>query len=37
VATYLHEEPVHVGTTFTSPALDVEGRVVHLELRDFHS
>jgi len=36
VATYLHEEPVHAATAFGSPALDVEGRIVHLELRDFH-
>ena len=36
VVTYLQTEPVHVATSFGSPALDVEGRVVHTELPDFH-
>jgi exodeoxyribonuclease-3 len=36
VVTYLHAEPVHVATTFGSPALDVEGRIVHTELPEFH-
>ncbi len=36
VVTYLQTEPVHVSTTFASPALDIEGRIVHTELPDFH-
>ncbi len=37
VVTYLRDEPVHVGTaSFGTPALDVEGRIVHTELPEFH-
>lgn len=36
VVTYLQTEPVHVSTSFASSALDVEGRIVHTELPDFH-
>jgi exodeoxyribonuclease III len=36
VATYTRPEPVSVATNFGSPALDTEGRVLHLEYPDFH-
>jgi len=36
VATYTRPEPVAVVTTFGSPALDTEGRVLHVEYPDFH-
>ena len=37
VVTYLKDEPVHVATaSFGTPALDVEGRIVHTELPEFH-
>jgi exodeoxyribonuclease III len=36
VATYTRPEPLAVATTFGSPALDTEGRVVHTEYADFH-
>src|SRR4029453_3529537 len=36
VATYLQAEPVHVATAFGPPALDLEGRIVHTELPEFH-
>ena len=36
VATYTRPEPLAVATTFGSPALDTEGRVVHTEHADFH-
>src|SRR5512145_1619719 len=32
VVTYLQSEPVHVSTSFATPSLDVEGRIVHTEL-----
>lgn len=36
VATYTRPEPLAVATTFGSPTLDAEGRVVHTEYADFH-
>ena len=36
VATYTRPEPLAVGTTFGSPTLDTEGRIVHTEYADFH-
>ena len=36
VATYTRPEPLAVATNFGSPALDTEGRVLHLEYPDFH-
>jgi exodeoxyribonuclease III len=36
VVTYLQSEPVHVSTSFATPSLDVEGRIVHTELPEFH-
>ena len=36
VVTYTRPEPVAVSTNFGSPALDSEGRVLHIEYPDFH-
>ena len=36
VATYTRPEPLAVATNFGSPALDTEGRVLHIEYPDFH-
>jgi exodeoxyribonuclease III len=36
VATYTRPEPLAVATNFGSPALDTEGRVLHIEDPDFH-
>lgn len=36
VVTYTRPEPVAVSTNFGSPALDIEGRVLHIEYPDFH-
>jgi exodeoxyribonuclease-3 len=36
VATYTRSEPLAVATNFASPALDMEGRVIHTEYPDFH-
>ena len=36
VATYTRPEPLAVATNFGSPALDTEGRVLHVEYPDFH-
>jgi exodeoxyribonuclease-3 len=36
VATYTRPEPMAVATNFGSPALDTEGRVLHIEYPDFH-
>ena len=36
VATYLRAEPLAAGARSDSPVLDVEGRLVHTELPDFH-
>ena len=36
VATYTKPEPQAVHTSFSSPALDREGRIVHTEFPDFH-
>ena len=36
VATYTKPEPQAVHTSFGSPALDMEGRIVHTEFPDFH-
>ncbi len=36
VATYLRAEPLAAGARSDSPVLDVEGRMVHTELPDFH-
>ena len=36
VGVYSRHEPVAVNVQFGSPVLDVEGRVVHAELADFH-
>jgi exodeoxyribonuclease III len=36
VVTYTRPAPVAVATNFGSPALDTEGRVLHLEYPDFH-
>ena len=36
VVTYTRPEPVAVSTNFGSPALDTEGRVLHMEYPDFH-
>ena len=36
VVTYARPEAIGVNTEFGSPVLDSEGRIVHVELRDFH-
>ena len=36
VATYSRPEPLAVSTSFGSPVLDTEGRVLHTEYPDFH-
>jgi len=36
VVTYTRPEPLAVSTNFGSPALDTEGRVLHIEYPDFH-
>jgi exodeoxyribonuclease III len=36
VATYTRPAPLAVATNFGSPALDTEGRVLHIEYPDFH-
>jgi len=36
VVTYTRPEPLAVSTNFGSPALDTEGRVLHMEYPDFH-
>jgi exodeoxyribonuclease-3 len=36
VATYTRLEPLAVAANFGSPALDTEGRVLHIEYPDFH-
>ena len=36
VATYLKPEPIAASTLCDSPVLDCEGRLVHVELPDFH-
>ena len=36
VVTYTRPEPLAVSTNFGSPALDSEGRVLHIEYPDFH-
>jgi exodeoxyribonuclease-3 len=36
VATYTKAAPLAVGSSFGSPALDREGRVLHTEYEDFH-
>lgn len=36
VATYTRPAPLAVATNFGSPALDTEGRVLHVEYPDFH-